>query len=530
MSDTSDVEVVVGGVQLKGSLQDGVAQFRATYAEADRWRPPRQVVRAAPAPVCCPQPGRPLGQDEDCLQLNLWTPHLPHLPHLAPAAPASRAPVLVYIHGGGGKSHCAHSPHESGHLLALRQGLCCVNINYRLGLFGFFAHPELSEEDAASAVHGGVAGCGNYAVLDQICALQWVQKHIATFGGDPDNVTVWGLSSGAQYVCTLLVSPLAAGLFHRAVVQSCADLNNVRSLRGRSLVWPRTAEQSGQALADLLLSSAGAGAAGAGAAGTVGALRRLEAAALVARSFAPEAADCYEPAVDARSTSDLPVRPVKPKTSVQALAAGEFVEVPLLLGVTAQDGLGKSELEQVIFREVRTRTDLDQLLQREFGHRASEVLLHYWPEEDAEPQAVHKVLSKLSDDLWYFAGTHLMAELVSKTSKCPVFVYCFAGTKRSVHGSDATFWRGAKATKAAKSKLSQIMSCYLGNFARSGDPNRGELPEWKAVEGDCEQWMHLGAHPGMQPIPDLSWYRFLAEEYFFKRVCEESESECKRPR
>ena len=404
-----------------------------------------------------------------------------------------------------------------------------MNINYRLGLFGFFAHPELSEEDAASAVHGGVAGCGNYAVLDQICALQWVQKHIATFGGDPDNVTVWGLSSGAQYVCTLLVSPLAAGLFHRAVVQSCADLNNVRSLRGRSLVWPRTAEQSGQALAVLLLSSAGAGAAGAGAAGTVGALRRLEAAALVARSFAPEAADCYEPAVDARSTSDL-VRPVKPKTSVQALAAGEFVEVPLLLGVTAQDGLGKSELEQVIFREVRTRTDLDQLLQREFGHRASEVLLHYWPEEDAEPQAVHKVLSKLSDDLWYFAGTHLMAELVSKTSKCPVFVYCFAGTKRSVHGSDATFWRGAKATKAAKSKLSQIMSSYLGNFARSGDPNRGELPEWKAVEGDCEQWMHLGAHPGMQPIPDLSWYRFLAEEYFFKRVCEESESECKRPR
>ena len=116
-------------------------------------------------------------------------------------------------------------------------GLCVVNINYRLGILGFLAHPELSEEQN---------GSGNYAILDQIAALQWVRDNIRAFGGDPKNVTLWGLSSGAQYVSTLLVSPAAEGLFHKAMVQSCADLNNVRQACGSCDVWlGKTAEEWG---------------------------------------------------------------------------------------------------------------------------------------------------------------------------------------------------------------------------------------------------------------------------------------------
>ena len=113
-----------------------------------------------------------------------------------------------------------------------------MNINYRLGIFGFLAHPDLDP-----------MGSGNYAILDQIFALHWVRDNIAAFGGDPNNVTIWGLSSGAQYVSTLLVSPAAQGLFHKAMVQSCADLNNVRQLAGTCDVWlGKTAEDWGRQL------------------------------------------------------------------------------------------------------------------------------------------------------------------------------------------------------------------------------------------------------------------------------------------
>ena len=272
-----------------------------------RWRPPRppaawEGVRSNPSRVLsmCPQPdsglltyrfqGRRVEEsEEDMLVLNVFTP----APSMG-AADAARAPsdtpgdvagdpprppypVIVYIHGGAGKFGTAHVEENAGDALASR-GVVYVSINYRLGVFGFLAHPALSAEDdddhaAASAAcdgdeaptgggaEGGGAegggssssgsgasarGCGNYALLDQIFALRWVRDHISQFGGDPENVTIWGLSSGAQFVSTLLVTPSAAGLFHRAVVQSCCDLANMRKLTSSSDVWEgRTAEEWG---------------------------------------------------------------------------------------------------------------------------------------------------------------------------------------------------------------------------------------------------------------------------------------------
>ena len=244
---------------------------------------------------------------------------------------------------------------------------------------------------------------------------------------------------------------------------------------------------------------------------------------IVQHTVSESANDCYEPAIDRRGF-------VKPMSSMEALVSGKFHKVPVLLGVTENDGLGKSELEQTIFRDsdVRTRTELEKLLQLEFGEHAQHVLEHYWQKDvESDARAVHKSLSLLSNDLWYFAGTYHMAQLISCSS--PVFLYCFAGAKRSMHGSDMASWRGN-----AKSKLSQTMSQYLGNFARYGNPNGGksvavasgegapELPVWKSMSEAPSEWMFLNTEPAMREMnpDDLLWYKFLASEYFSKRILE----------
>ncbi|CAE7770229.1 fumD [Symbiodinium pilosum] len=446
-----------GQGSVEGRVQDGVARFLGIpYAVAERWKAPK-----SPAPwqgtlfqrrlARCPQPGRPsatseghiMEDDENCLQLNIWTP----MSALADSESCPKLPVLVYIHGGGGKSHSAHCPRESGHHLALAQGLCCVNINYRLGIFGFLAHPELSQEDRENMALGDKAGSGNYAMLDQLCALSWVQRHIANFGGDAQNVTIWGLSSGAQYVSTLLVSPAGQGLFHRAVVQSCADLNNVRQLDSSCDVWlGKTAEQWGECVGQELGCASGAG--------QLAAMRALPAAALVAKTFVAAAHDCYEPAIDRRD----PELSVKPWSSLEALHQGRFNKVPVLIGVTDHDGLGKVELEQTLFQDARTREELEALLNREFPEASARVISRFWPSEAAEAKAVHQTLSRLSNDLWYFAGSYYMSQLLAEET--PVFSYSFGGLKHSVHGSDAMYWRGSP-----KGTLPALMSTYLANFA-----------------------------------------------------------------
>ncbi|CAE7298320.1 NLGN4X [Symbiodinium necroappetens] len=487
---------IEGQGDVKGRVREGVARFLGIpYAVAERWKPPQ-----APPPwrelnhklARCPQPGQAgktyegyaLEDDEDCLQLNIWTP----LSALQDSTPKS--PVLVYIHGGG--------------------GLCCVNINYRLGIFGFLAHPELSQEDRESMSRGSEAGSGNYAILDQLCALRWVQRHIDSFGGDTSNVTIWGLSSGAQYVSTLLVSPAASGLFHKAMVQSCADLNNVRQLDSSCDVWlGKTAEAWGASLAEELGCAPGPG--------QLAAMRTLPPAALVAKTWAASAKDCYEPSIDRRDQA----LSVKPRSSVEALQEGRYPKVQVLLGVTERDGLGKVELEQTLFQEVRSRSELEALLARNFPDSGPEAALaRYWAprepsqegkgQEPNEAKKVHEALGKLSNDLWYFAGSYYMSQLLAQETT--VYCYSFAGLKHSAHGSDAMYWRGM-----VKGSLPVLMSTYLGNFARSGDPNGSDLPVWKP---GCRCQMHLGSHPAMRHLETeaLEWYEFLAREYFSKVI------------
>lgn len=203
-----------------------------------RWKPPqpanswdgvRECTRFGP---WCPQP-RPFVafesgqiQSEDCLYLNVWT---------AARSAGDRLPVMFWIHGGGFTTGSGAMASYDGTALA-RQGVVVVTINYRLGPFGYLAHPLLSRESPQ-----GVSG--NYGHLDQIAALHWVRKNIAAFGGDPGCVTIFGESAGAMSVCRLMVSPLARGLFHRAIAQSGGAHGRNRHLREpRGLLAPMEAE------------------------------------------------------------------------------------------------------------------------------------------------------------------------------------------------------------------------------------------------------------------------------------------------
>ena len=187
------------------------------------------ALRAGSPPV-----RRRSGPSEDCLFLNVWRP--------ASATPGAKLPVMVWIHGGGFTGGSGSSPNTSGAQFA-KQGVLLVSVNYRLGRFGFFAFPALSRERPDETK-------GNYAYMDQIAALQWVRRNIAAFGGDPNNVTIFGFSAGGVSVHSLLASPMARGLFHKAIAESGGSRDSVltaRPMRGDGVDpnYPVSAETIG---------------------------------------------------------------------------------------------------------------------------------------------------------------------------------------------------------------------------------------------------------------------------------------------
>ena len=228
--------VRVDSGELQGVVDDGVASYKGVPFAAPpvgelRWRPPQPVApwngvrQAAEFGADCmqgrfgppPAPGAPAARmpSEDCLYLNVWRP--------ASAAPGAKLPVMVWIYGGGFTGGSSSSPNTSGTQFA-KQGVVLVAANYRVGRFGFFAFPALSRERPDETK-------GNYAYMDQIAALQWVKRNIAAFGGDPNNVTIFGFSAGGVSVHSLMASPMARGLFHKAIVESGGSRDSVLTAR-----------------------------------------------------------------------------------------------------------------------------------------------------------------------------------------------------------------------------------------------------------------------------------------------------------
>ncbi|MCU0727651.1 MAG: carboxylesterase family protein [Planctomycetes bacterium] len=419
-----------------------------------RWRPPRAVVPWEGVRDCnafgpsCPQPSgfvrdrRGVGPTgEDCLTLNVWSA----------AAPRERRPVMVWIHGGGFTTGSGSLSYYDGAPLA-RRGVVLVTINYRLGPFGFFAHPALSAESERKV-------SGNYGLLDQIAALDWVRRNIAAFGGDPGRVTIFGESAGAASVAALMVSPLAKGLFHRAIAQSGGVSGIDRKLRetwrGRLSLESRGGALSAQLGCEKAEDPAAA-------------LRAVSAEALLAASRAePATIDPerrYGPVVDGYVLPDDPVK---------LWREGKQHALPLIAGSTADDG-------SVFAREGLVRSEFGYRLavRRVFGADAEAVLALFPPAREGEVSATFRRLVTISS---FVAPAREMARAMERVP-AKAWLYHFtrvtpAGRLLGLgapHGCEIPFVFGnppaGLPVGEVDRELSEAIQRYWVSFAATGVP------------------------------------------------------------
>jgi para-nitrobenzyl esterase len=378
----------------------------------------------------------PEPQSEDCLYLNIWT---------AAKSARERRPVMVWIHGGGLTRGSGSVATYDGENLA-RQGVVLVTINYRLNVFGFFGHPELTSESDRNST-------GNYGLLDQAAALEWVQRNIDRFGGDPKRVTIFGESAGSTSVSTLMASPLARGLFHRAIGESGGA---VRPMPKREELEKEGARfANGRRLADL---------------------RKLDARELLqaAEGFS------FRPVVDGWF---LPV------DVATALRTGRHNDVPLLVGFNADEATALSPWPanaNAAWFEKQSRT--------RYGQFADEFLKMYPAENDEQAKRSYYASTTASGMGW---SMRTWARLASGSGRQPVFHYYFtrvpgtpAGEKYGAyHAAEIAyvFANLPEGAGEADRALSQVMSAYWVNFAATGNPNGKGLPHWPPYDAASDR-------------------------------------------
>ena len=466
--------VRVEGGDLQGVVADGVESFKGIPFAAPpvgewRWRPPQKALiwtgvrQATEFGADCmqgrfgppPPPGAPPARvpSEDCLYLNVWRP----------AVATARLPVMVWIHGGGFVGGSGASPFTSGAQLA-KQGVVLVSINYRLGRFGFFAFPALSRErpDELKA---------NYAYMDQIAALQWVKRNIAAFGGDPDNVTIFGFSAGGVSVHSLLASPLARGLFHKAIAQSAGSRDSVLTARpmredGADPNYPISAETIGSTFARSM-----------GIEGT-------DSAALAnLRSLSAEQILRGAPAAPGANTPQVETTPVLDgrlitETAESAYKAGRQPDVPLLVGSNSADTAGN---------RIRATTK-DELFAR-FGESSAQARAAYDPDGTAD---LATLIARANDDFGQAEPARFAANAFAANGS-PVYRYRFSYVQAAMreqmragapHGGEIAYVFGTLTARPGSTltpedqAVSRVAQSYWVNFARTGDPNSEGLPIW----------------------------------------------------
>jgi len=389
----TDAGVVEGTTNPAGVRAFLGVPYAAPPVGALRWQAPQPVApwtgvkQAATFGARCMQ-GSIFGDmvfrdqmSEDCLYLNVWAP-----------ASAAKLPVMVWIYGGGFQAGSASEPRQDGSKLATK-GVVVVSMNYRLGVFGFFAHPDLTKEASSHA-------SGNYGLLDQIAALRWVRDNITAFGGDPGNVTIFGQSAGAMSAFALLVSPLAGGLFQRAIGQSGSPF---------SFREVRTLEQAEQA---------GVERAASWGATELADLRALSTAQLLGTRDAASFANRPGLTIDGWALPDSPAR---------MMADGRRHPATLLVGATADEGTslgGGITLDAATFR---------QQAEQRYGDRAAEFLRLYPLGSDAD--ASRAQIAAMSDNM--FAGMRAWAEAQNAHSPQPAFLYYF---DRKLPGRNSAFF------------------------------------------------------------------------------------------
>ncbi len=400
------------------------------------------------------------GPSEDCLYLNVWVPT---------DAGDKPLPVMFWIHGGGFIAGGSSEPRQEGSQLA-QEGVIVVSLNYRMGVFGFMAHPELAAESPAGAA-------GNYGLLDMVAALKWVQANIAGFGGDPAKVTIFGESAGSMAVSALMASPEARGLFHRAI------------------------GQSGSALGGALPSLTDSAAAGADFATAIGAADLAALRAMPADELLDKAMEHgrFRPNLDGLFFTAQPA---------VVFARGEQAPVPLLAGWNLDEGgpwtlLGRAE---------PTLANLHLAAAERFGIFAERFLAAYSASNDAEAA---RAAADYGGDRFIATSTWKWLEEHGRTTEQPVYRYRFdrlvplnpdlsrPGQQPSAaHSWDIEYVFNVLDSKNAPwtevdRALADQMSTYWANFAKHGDPNGDGLPAWPAYTAAND-------HPVMHLAPELS--------------------------
>ena len=442
--------------------------FAAPPVGDRRWRAPQPVAswigeRAADqfGPRCT-QGGRPgLGRgvaippiSEDCLYLNVWTA----------AEPEERRPVMVWIHGGGLTGGAGSGSSYEGAGLA-RRGVVLVTINYRLGPFGYLAHPLLTAES-----EHGVSG--NYGVLDQIAALEWVQRNIAAFGGDPDRVTIFGESAGSWSVQTLVASPLAKGLFHRAIGESGGVLGSYGATPDL-----QTLETEGERFGIALL--------GTGAEVTLLALRAVSAVDVMDTVRTPEGRIRTRPVVDGR---------VLPDTARAIFETGRQNRVPVMVGWNADEGslaAGNAPDDVAAYQTWARET---------YGDLAEAFLDIY---DAATPAAARTAFLEAYGDRNFGWEMREWARLTQTVGQ-PAFLYHFSrvppGSSTGVyHAAEIRYVFDNLHAPGARHQytlldtwVSDLMASYWVAFAETGNPNVAGTPLWLAYTTDRDGLLDFG--------------------------------------
>ena len=507
----------VANGMLEGVNVSGIREFKGIpYAAPPvgdlRWREPQPAQnwtgvrkadhfgpRAMQLPLFGDMNFRSDGMSEDCLYLNVWTPSKTGNEHL---------PVLVYFYGGGFAAGDGSEPRYDGESMA-RKGIVAVTVNYRLSVFGFFSHPELTKESPHHA-------SGNQGLLDQSAALQWVQQNIAAFGGDPKKITIGGESAGSYSVSAQMASPLSRNIINGAIGESGSLLGLTPT------ATLAEGEKMGVRFADSVLNAK-----------TLAQLRALPAEQII-QATSKQGFGRFPVVVDGYFF---------PKQPTEIYRAGEQAKVPLLVGWNSQE----MSAQVLLGNDAPTVENFTKAVQKRFGERAQDVLAAYHVTSDAD---VLPVATKLASDQFIGFSTWRWSDIQAQTSNKPVYRYMYArprpkmraemgnavaglaggvirdssATKTpppppasgAVHSSEIEYALGNLATNRVYDwqpedfEVSQIMQAFFANFITTGNPNGLGVPNWQPVEKNkAATVMHIDVNTGAVTEEHRDQYLFM---------------------
>lgn len=482
-NDNTPPRVKIANGTLEGVNESGIRVFKGVpFAQPPignlRWKEPQPVQnwegvrradnfgpRAMQRPVFSDMNFRSNGVSEDCLYLNVWTP--------AKSA-SENLPVLVYFYGGGFIAGDGSEYRYDGESLA-RRGIVTVTVNYRLSVFGFLAHPELTKESPHHA-------SGNYGLLDQNAALRWLQKNIAAFGGDPKKITIAGESAGSFSVSAQMASPLSKDIIAGAIGESGSLLGK------QSTISLSEAEQAGSNFGKSV------GAESLAALRAMPAQQLLEATAKPGNSRFPVDIDGY----------------FLPESPLQIYKAGAQAYVPLLVGWNSEE----SGYGAIIGKQEATTENYINAVKKLYGENADEILKVYDAPDD---QSVQQVATSLASDRFIAFSTWKWSDIQSQTGGKPVYRYMYARPRPTMR-SDTGDITGSASNGASHSaeieyalgnlptnrvydwqpedyKVSEILQAYFINFIKTGNPNGPGVPMWMAVKsGGPADLMYIDAN------------------------------------